>query len=325
MSTNLAFDPVLVTGASGFIGSCAVHALVERGYRPHVLLRNPATAWRLFDILDRIEVHKADLVNAADVAGVVAEVRPAAVAHLAVYGAYEDQADAPAILRTNVLGSCHLLQASVQAGVRAFVNAGSTSEYGFSTKAMAEADRLDPNSFYAVSKAAQTHLATYMARRHKMGLVTYRLFSVYGPWEEPTRLMPTLIRRIRAGLPLEMVSPETARDFVYVEDVLDVLLDFETAARLSGEVLNLGTGVECSLRTVVEVAQRVVGRQVEVRWGSMAARHWDSCRWEADPTRARQVLGWAPRHNLEQGLEKMARWMQARGDYEDVRGWKRAG
>ena len=71
------------------------------------------------------------------------------------------------------------------------------------------------------------------ARHPQMAIVTLRLFSVYGPWEEPTRLIPTVIRRARAGLPLEMVSPDVARDFVFIGDVLRALLDFERLRRAS--------------------------------------------------------------------------------------------
>ena len=147
-------------------------------------------------------------------------VRPRVVLHLATYGAYESQADAHAILHTNILSTLNLLEASAETGVGIFVSSGSSSEYGFKAEPMSESDVLEPNSFYAVGKAAQTHLCQYMAKRCALSVAVYRLFSVYGPWEEPTRLLPTLIRRARAGLPLQMVSPRTVRDFVYVDDVL---------------------------------------------------------------------------------------------------------
>src|SRR5207249_6044598 len=122
------------------------------------------------------------------------------------------------------------------------------SEYGYRTAAMSEADRLEPNSVYAVGKAAQTHLASlYGKRTEGPATVTFRLFSVYGPWEEPTRLMPTLLRRARAALPLEMVGRDVARDFVYVDDVLDALLGLEALEGRRGEVFNLGSGVQSTL------------------------------------------------------------------------------
>jgi nucleoside-diphosphate-sugar epimerase len=312
------FDPVLVTGGAGFVGSCVIHELLAQGRRVHAVLRDPARAWRLRGPLeaadDRLVVHRADLTDAEATREAVRAARPAAVLHLAAHGAYESQADAEQILRTNVLGTYNLLKASAGAGVKAFVNTGSSSEYGLKTEPMREGDRPEPNSIYAVAKAAQTHLCSLAARRRPMGVVTYRLFSVYGPWEEPTRLMPTLLRRARAGLPLEMVGPDVARDFVYVDDVVEALLDLPAAARLRGDVINLGTGVQTSLREVVEAVLEVTGARPEVRWGAMPPRQWDTDRWCADVSLARLLLGWVPRHTLRQGLARMAAWTQQRGE-----------
>ena len=263
-------DPVFVTGASGFVGSCAVRRLLERGHQVHVLLRAEARLWRLRGLLERLVVHRADLCDAAAVRAAVSAATPAVVLHLAAYGAYETQADARRILETDVLGSYNLLEASPAAGVKVFVNAGSSSEYGYRYDVMRESDALVPNSIYAVAKAAQTHLCSLLGQSGSGAFVTFRLFSVYGPWEEPVRLMPTIIRRARAGLPLEMVAPETAHDFIYVDDVLDAMLDFERLAGSRGAVYNLGSGVQSTLRDVVAAVQAAVGSKSEVRWGAHA-------------------------------------------------------
>jgi nucleoside-diphosphate-sugar epimerase len=294
-----------------------VRALVARGRPAHVLLRAQSRPWRLAGVADRIVVHQADLLDADATRSVLSAVRPATVLHLAAYGAYESQADARLILQTNILGTYNLLEASAAAGAQVFFSTGSSSEYGFKSAPMRESDRLEPNSFYAVAKAAQTHLCSLAARRHAMRIAVFRLFSAYGPWEEPTRLMPTLIRRARAGLPLEMVGPEVARDFVYVDDVVEALLDEQAAARLQGEVINLGTGTETTLREVVGLVLELTGSRSEVRWGAMPARQWDTTRWSADPSHARRVLDWSPRHTLREGLAKMVTWMEAIGDDYD--------
>jgi nucleoside-diphosphate-sugar epimerase len=303
-----------VTGASGFVGACAVHALVERGHTIHVLLRESSSAWRLAPVWPRLHVHRADLTDPFATRRAVEAARPKVILNLATYGAYEKQSDAPAILRTNVLGACHLLEAAAAAGVGLFVHTGSSSEYGFQAHPMRETDRLEPNSVYAVAKAAQTHLCRLAARRTGLAAVVFRLFSVYGPWEEPSRLVPTVLRRARAGLPLEMVAPDVARDFVYVADVLDALLDFPRLPALGGEVINLGSGKQTSLCELVAVVKELLGSRSPVRWGAMAPRQWDTDRWCADRSKAEQLLGWAPRHTLPEGLAATAGWLAARGD-----------
>jgi nucleoside-diphosphate-sugar epimerase len=307
------FNPVLVTGAAGFIGAAAVHRLLDEGRDVYALLKPGADTWRLDGVLDRVRVHFVDVMDGRAVAEAVREARPAAVLHLATHGAYEWQAEEARILGTNIVGTSHLLKASHDGGVRVFVNAGTSSEYGYKSEPMRETDRLEPNSVYAVAKAAQTHLASLMAAKGGMAVVTFRLFSVYGPWEEPARLMPTVIRRARAGLPLEMVSPDTARDFVYVDDVLTAVLGFGALEERSGEIFNLGSGVQSTMRDVVAAVLDVVSSRSPVKWGAMTPRRWDSARWQADVDKAHRLLGWTAAHSLRDGIGRMAAWMEKAG------------
>jgi nucleoside-diphosphate-sugar epimerase len=307
--------PILVTGASGFVGAAAVHELLSRKCEAHALVRPRSQPWRLDQVAHDIRIHAVELTDADSVARVVAAVSPSVVLHLAAHGAYETQADASRILTTNVLGTLHLLDAAVASGVGLFINAGSSSEYGFKTEPMRETDRLDPNSVYAIGKAAQTHLCTLFARRHpQMAIATLRLFSVYGPWEEPTRLIPTVLRRAQAGLPLEMVGPDVARDFVFVGDVLRALLDFDRLRSATGEVINLGSGVQITLRDVVEIVQELFGRRSHVEWGALRSRQWDTTRWVADRSHAARILNWEPSVGFREGLARTASWIAAQGE-----------
>jgi dolichol-phosphate mannosyltransferase len=312
---NAGRETVLVTGASGFVGANVVRALLAQGHHIHVLSRSPTLSWRLADVGARLlTLHRANLEDARAVRSALRMARPSVVLHLATHGAYESQADGKSILQTNILGTHNLLEASAESGVRLFVNTGSSSEYGLQSQPMREDMRLEPNSFYAVAKAAQTHLCSLLAQRSSMAVACFRLFSVYGPWEESTRLIPTMIRRARTGLPLEMVEPSIARDFVYVDDVVNALVDFPKLAEMKGEVINLGTGVETTLADVVATVKEILQSSSEVHWAAMPARHWDSRHWVADTARAAQRLGWKARHTFREGLSRMARWMQTMGD-----------
>jgi len=308
------FKRVLVTGASGFVANCAVRRLLNENCDVHILLRDEAKMWRLSDIQDRLHIHRANIIDAAAVRSVMQAAAPEVVLHLAAYGAYEAQAEARHILETNILGAYNVLEASIAAKVRLFINTGSSSEYGYRNEAMQESDRVIPNSVYAVAKAAQTHLCGLLAQSGEMAVVTFRLFSVYGPWEEPARLFPTILQRARAGLRLEMVSPDTVRDFIYVEDVLDALLNFDALTRMKGEVFNLGSGRQSTMRDVVAAVQAAVGDRSEVRWGGMKARRWDSTCWQADISKARTELGWEPKISLLDGVQRMAEWIEQAGD-----------
>jgi nucleoside-diphosphate-sugar epimerase len=318
--------PILVTGAAGFVGAAAALELAAHGYDVHALIRPGSSSWRLTALAGRFPSHAVDLTDAGAVERLCAAIRPRVVLHLAAHGTYESQSDARRILTTNILGTLHLLEAAAASGAELFVSAGSSSEYGFKSEPMREVDRLDPNSVYAIGKAAQAHLGQVFARQSPaMAVVTLRLFSVYGPWEAPSRLIPTMIERARAGLPLRMVAPQIARDFVFIDDVLAALLDFERLRQASGAVLNLGTGVETTLGEVVAVVQDLFGHRSEVVWGGMPPRRWDTCRWVADRSEAARVLGWEPRVDFRQGLARTADWIATTGAHHEINDVRRAG
>ena len=109
-----------------------------------------------------------------------------------------------------------------------------------------------------------------------------------------------------------MVSPDTARDFVHVEDVLEAYLQLGQLSLQCGETFNIGTGVQSTLRDVVKAVLRTTGAKVKVHWGSMPARVWDTDTWVADPSKVRRVLKWAPKIGLTEGLERTVEWFRGK-------------
>jgi nucleoside-diphosphate-sugar epimerase len=303
---------VLVTGGTGFVGANLARRLVADGHEVHLLVRGGHDPWRIAGIHGDVRLHVVDFRDRERLSAVVAGVRPEWVFHLAAHGAYPAQTDLDAMLDTNVMGTINLVRACLATGFEAFVNTGSSSEYGFKDHAPAETEWLDPNSDYAVSKAAATLFCRYTAVREAVTLPTLRLYSVYGPWEEPTRLMPTLVVSGLRGVLPPLVNPEVARDYVHVEDACDAYLLAATARHAErGAVYNVGTGVQTALAEVVAVARRVLGVGAEPVWGSMPARRWDTAVWVADSRRIRERLGWRPRWAFEPGFRRLVDWFRA--------------
>jgi nucleoside-diphosphate-sugar epimerase len=300
----------LVTGATGFIGASLVRKLAEMGCEVHALVREGADMWRLRGTEQKVRLHKGDLTAADHLRDLVLSIQPTVVYHLAVHGAYPDQTNADEIIRTDIFGTWNLLKACAEVDYKVFVNTGSSSEYGPKLHAMRETDLPEPSSYYAVAKCAQTLVCQHMARAERRPVNTFRLFSVYGPYEAPSRLIPTIIRRCLEGKDLEMVSPETARDFVYADDVLEAYLQLGQLSLQCGETFNIGTGVQSTVRDVVRAVLRSTGAKVKVHWGSMAARVWDTDTWVADPSKVRRVLKWKPKTSLTEGIERTVEWFR---------------
>lgn len=300
----------LVTGATGFVGANLARHLLREGCEVHLLAHHHDQTWRIDSIRDDARVHVGDICDRESVDRIVLQARPEWVFHCAVYGAYSWQESAERMVHTNVLGTMHLLQACLAAGVESVVNTGSSSEYGYKDHAPSEDERLEPNSEYALTKASATMYCRWLAQSKGLAVTTLRLYSVYGPYEDPGRLIPTLIRCGLGGKLPPLVHPEIARDYVSVEDVCRAYL--LAAARPpggeAGAIYNVGTGTQTSIREAVEISRRTLGLTCEPEWGSMPDRRWDTSAWVADARKIRRDLGWGPAHTFEEGFRRMVEW-----------------
>ena len=300
----------MITGAAGFVGASLTRRLVKTGLRVHVLVAPEGNLWRIEDILPLITLHRGDITDEVFMNDLIGQITPTIIYHLAAHGAYPTQNDARRILMTNVLGTCNVLEALEKTPYKLFVNTGSSSEYGFKQKPMQESDCPEPNSYYSVAKLAQTMLCQYTGKFQKKPIVTFRLFSVYGPYEEPSRLVPTIVRRCLQGEALQMASPQTARDFIFVEDVVDAYLNIERLCGCGGEIFNIGTGRQVPLKDIADTVIKVTGAQVEVHWNAMQGRIWDTSVWVGHVEKAKQLLGWQAKTSLEQGLIQTMEWFK---------------
>jgi dolichol-phosphate mannosyltransferase len=283
--------------------------LLADGVDVHLLVRDGHNRWRLEDVLDQVQLHEADLGDAQALRGLLRDIRADWVFHLATHGAYPQQRDIEQIVQTNVAGTINLLEAALKAGFEAFVNTGSSAEYGFKDHAPAETEWLEPNSAYAVTKAAGTLYCSHIARSAGAHILTLRLYSVYGPFEEPTRLLPQLLARSLSDTLPPLVGPDTARDYIYVDDVSDAFVAAAARTNATGSVYNIGSGIQTPLRAVVDIVRRLRRMRTEPAWGSMPGRSWDTTTWIADSRKALTELDWQPRRVLEDGIALMARWL----------------
>src|ERR1700722_3499955 len=306
----------LITGATGFVGANLARRLLREGHEVHLIVRPEHAGWRIEEIRGDIRLRVLEMADAAAVAGAVADIKADWIFHLAAQGAYSWQTDIAQIFQTNLTGTIHLVEACLKTGFESFIHTGSSSEYGYKDHAPAETEWIEPNSHYALAKASATLFCRYTAQARKMNLTTLRLYSAYGPYEEAKRLMPTLIRRGLQGEWPPLVNPDTARDFVYVEDVCDAcVLAAQSKPREFGEVYNVGTGIQTTMREVVEIARKELDIKAEPEWGTMSARIWDTSIWRADSRKIQAELGWQPKHDFRAGFAKMVAWQRTRPGY----------
>jgi nucleoside-diphosphate-sugar epimerase len=303
--------PILITGASGFVGACLAHRLVANGCDTHLLDYPGTPDWRIRDIRDKVGLHETDLVDRTAVERTVAAIKPRTVFHLATYGAYPTQQDVKRIIQVNVTGTWNLLSVCEQQGFDAFVNTGSSSEYGSKDHPMSEDELPEPVTHYAICKVCATLMCRAAGRTKRLPAVTLRPFSVYGFWEEPPRLVPWVIKACLTGANPTLTTPHPVRDFVFTEDFVDAyLLAAENAARFPGEVFNIGSGKQTTVGEMVERIIRLSGSRVKPEWEKIPNPRIEPANWCANPAKARALLGWQPKHDLDQGLALTIEWLR---------------
>jgi nucleoside-diphosphate-sugar epimerase/glycosyltransferase involved in cell wall biosynthesis len=305
--------PILILGASGFVGANLFHSLLR--VRPDVVgTASRMPAWRL-EGADPKNVRIVDLLVDSNVEGLLKDVKPKVIFNCVAYGAYSFEVDAQLIYQTNFNFVSRLLERLAGRGLACYVHAGSSSEYGDKASAPKETDLTAPNSEYAVSKVAAANLLYFLGKRKKFPCCNLRLYSVYGPLEDSARLIPNVVKRGVEGAYPEFVDPNVSRDFVYVDDVTDafVLAALNLTEQDYGESFNVGTGVKTTIGDVAETARRMFSLSAPPHF-SMPQRHWDVSDWYADPAQAKLRLGWRPRVDFAEGMRRTLAWYAALPD-----------
>lgn len=306
--SDLAKRRVLVTGATGFLGAALTHALAALGCADlYALRRRSSDTGRLRAVERSLRFVEADLRNAMEVKEAIRQARPEVVFHCAVYGGVHGQADPSRIRATAVDGTANLIAAIEEPGsCDLLVNSGSSSEYGVSPGPMRETQATAPTSAYGAAKVAATMLCHEAHVRGRVATVTVRPFSAYGPFEDESRLVPSVLRALLAGQTPKVGSGRQRRDWIYVGDLVELYFMVATRPGARGLVLNGGGGRDATVRqmveAVVEETARATGRRIEPAWGAFADRPDEPPQWRADMTRAAQVLGFRPRTDLDAGV-----------------------
>ena len=307
--------PILVLGGSGFVGANLFRTLLHHREDVYAIAaRMPA--WRLEGLPAR-NVRQADLLVDSNLDHLLDDAKPRTIFNCVAYGAYSFETDAQLIYQTNFHFTWRLLSRLESRGIFSYVHAGSSSEYGDNATAPRETDPTAPNSDYAVSKVAAANLLYFFGKKKKLPCVNLRLYSVYGPLEDPSRLIPNVIKMGLAGQYPPFVDPNISRDFVYTDDVSESFIDAALSLKEEdyGESFNIGTGKKTTIADVASAARELFNIAAKPSF-SMPNRRWDVPDWFANIDKCRQRIGWQPRTEFREGLARTLEWYKAIGDKE---------
>jgi NAD dependent epimerase/dehydratase len=321
MSSIKAGATILVTGADGFIGSHLTEALVRQGYKVRAFVYyNSFNSWGWLDNCDEdvkgnFEVFAGDI---RDPHGVKEAMKGCeAVLHLAALIAIPFSYHSPdSYVDTNIKGTLNVLQAARELGVKRVIHTSTSEVYGTAQFVpINESHPLKGQSPYSATKIAADQLAYSFYASFGLPVITIRPFNTYGPRQSARAVIPTIITQIANGvheIMLGAVNP--TRDFTYVGDTVDGFIAALDAKTGFGEVINLGSNFEISIKDTAQLISETMGVSMKITSDRDRVRPEKSEveRLWADTTKAKELISWEPsyagREGFKRGLTETIRW-----------------
>ena len=285
-----------------------------------MLLRNESQLWRIKDLINNFRLVYVDLSDQEKLNQAFIDIKPEVVYHLAAYGAYPYRNGIPyqqnvnQMIEVNIQGTINLIRSAAQANVRQFINAGSSSEYGVKESPMSEDDLLFPTDIYGATKASSYLIGLNLAQQLHLPFQHIRLFSVYGDYEEMTRLIPTVIINHLINQPLKLANPNSVRDFIYIKDVVDGLVYLGNRYNIERSIINLGTGIQSSVQDVVTIVKSNAKYNPEIHWRSIGSNPNEPHSWVANLSKL-SATGFRAKYSLTEGLASALQWF---GEHLDL-------
>jgi NAD dependent epimerase/dehydratase len=312
-------EKVLVTGAGGFIGSHLVERLVAEGAAVRALCRyTSGTSLGNLQELPPEAVAEVDLrfgdLRDADVMRTVVEGVDV-VYHLAASISVAYSYVAPReVVQSNVLGTLNLLTAAREAGTHRVVHMSSSEVYGTAQYTpIDEAHPLHPQSPYAASKVSADKLAEAFCLSFDLPVVIARPFNTFGPRQSQRAVIATIVAQALSGASVSIGATVPSRDFVYVRDTVEALVQLGSSRTDAGEVFNISTGVDVPIAAIIDLVGDFVGRDLQVRTDESRLRPERSevVQLVGSSAKLRTAYDWEPRTGLGDGLQAVIEWMRS--------------
>jgi nucleoside-diphosphate-sugar epimerase len=305
---------VLVTGATGFLGSHLTRRLLAQGHRVHVLARPDSDLRRLRDCRDRLTVWIGDVTDFASVKAACQGARPETIFHLAgdtsLRAFSGDWSSVERAVDSGVGGLINLLRAANEAApdLRCLVRTGGLEEYGAGPSPFVESQREAPCSPYSFAQVAGAHLSQMMQPHLPFAVVTLRPTLIYGPDQSSDFLIPGLIQALLRGRRFTLTEGRQRRDLLHVDDFVAAALAAAEHDDLRGALLNIASGEGHAIRDVAQRVARMLDATALLEIGGAPDRTTEIFDLVGDATPARDRLGWRPRVALEEGLARTIAW-----------------
>lgn len=293
---------ILLTGATGFIGASVFKQIVASGNLPVALLRPASNTYRLQGLKNYCSLTYQTL-ESAELVSKLQKYRPKTLIHLAWHWRDTTGQDSRGIyqIADNLPLTIDSIKLAQALGCTHWIGIGSREEYGNVEHQVNESEPAIPTTVYGQAKLSACWAAFSLCQAYGICASWIRTFGVYGPDDEPSRLIPYLIQDMSLGKAPKLTKCEQIGDYLYIDDVARGILSV-AYAQIPG-IFNLGSGIAVSLKTIVETTRELVNPQIKPNYGIIDYRANQTMYSHADITKITNLTGWQPRISLQDGLK----------------------
>jgi UDP-glucose 4-epimerase len=295
---------VLLTGATGFIGSHVARRFLAEGHTVAAIVRRQSSRWRLHDIESGLDFIPGDINHIDDWHGRIDQIGFDVCLHLA-WDSTNGWSAPNAV--DSAASSLRFVRAVLESGCKRLVVAGSSFEYEAMDAPLTEDSPVRPQDLYGAAKHAVHLVAAQLARRNGASLAWLRIFNTYGPYDDERRLVPSIVRKLLRDESVATTAGEQIRDYTHVEDVASAIV--KVAKSSYDGPINIASGVAVSVSDVAVTTARLLGKAEKLQLGILPYPPGEPMMNRADVRRLKQDIDWVPRYDLESGLAQTVRWL----------------
>jgi len=295
---------VLVTGANGFIGRHAIPLLIDKKFEVHCVdIKLPK------EMNSAVRWHQVDLMDSWSLMNLMLDIKPTHLLHFAWFATPGEYWTSIENIRW-VEGSLHLLRAFQKSGGQRIVMAGTCAEYDWRYGYCSEyITPLVPLTLYGTCKNALQHILKDFSQVTGLSSAWGRIFFLYGPYENPNRLVSSVILNLLKNKTAPCSHGNQIRDFLYVEDVASAFVSL-LESDVCGTV-NIASGLPVALKDVINLIADQLNKESLVELGTIPVPESDPPMLIGDTRRLSNEIAWSPRYNLEIGIKQTIQWWKA--------------
>ena len=295
---------ILLTGATGFIGSHLLYELVGKKYEVIIIKRSTSDTWRINDLLDKVKVYNVNEINLEEI---FIENSIDCAIHLATnyIKAHKNRVEVESMISDNIKFPTDLAELCVRYNVKNFINTGTFFEYKMKKKAIDENDPIEPYNFYAATKIAFGDILKYYSKQFCFRVIDLKLFAPFGE-KDNEKLIIFLIKSMLQGKHVDFSGGEQSWNFTYVKDIVQAFIKglkkIETIHKY--ESFNIGYEKSYSIKQLVKKLEAISGKKIDISWGSKPYAENEIFYVNCKNNKAKDILGWNSQFNLQTGLKE---------------------